>query len=281
MPCQVLPNIFNSRPYNRVVCTGATSVTDFKVRFPVESYTSAPASNQNVTFQIVWYNNTGGSVTPQLSTKYPSAQDNWTSSTTDLSATNLQSCAAATACIEAYTLAASNSAFNGYEFVVDFGNNFASSGSNMSILAFDARVTPGVSTGLNSNPPPIELRDRTSDVAWNQSFFQSTYDNGVTPGTATHVGIIGTTGATGSNNGEFGNSFRTAMRCDPTVSVWDGAGNINKVSFWNNTAWTDNNANAGTGVIPSSVGQNGFVFYYNTNGNLSFHYTADCTIPGG
>jgi hypothetical protein len=271
----------NGAPYYNVTITGAASVTDVKIRFVVESLQAALLTAQNTTFQMQWVNGTGGTVTPTLATKYPTAQDNWTSSTADLTATNLQACNSAAICTPAYTLAVSNSATTGYEFVVDLGNNFSTNGKTAKIIYFDARVSPGVATGLNATPPPFEMRDPASDTSWNERFYQTTYDNGVAPGTATHVGMVGTSGTATTNVGQMGNVFRTTMRCDPIVSFWDGAGTPSKLSFWNSSNWTDgNNANS-PAVIPSSAGHRGFIFYNNNNANFSFHYAADCTISGG
>jgi hypothetical protein len=273
----------NTAPYYSLKVTGAASITDLILRYVVESNQSAQLSASTVTFQIYWFNNTGGSVTPTIQTKYANngAVDNWGAVATDLAATNLQACGSGVACHSAYTLTVSNNAVFGYEFNIDFGNNFSTNGKNIVLLGFDARVTPGVATGLNANPPPLEIRDMESDIRWSERFYQTTYDNGVAPGTATHVGMVGTSGTAATNVGEMGNVFRTTMRCDPTVSFWDGAGTANKLSFWNSSSWTDgNNANS-PAVIPGSAGHRGFVFYNNNNVNFSFHYAADCTVSGG
>lgn len=268
---------------NNIKITGNTSVTDVIVRYVVESYTVARFFSKNVTFQMGMFNQTGGTVTATLQSKFPTAGvDNWSgTNTTDLSATNMQACTNGSNCGEAYTLAVTGSTANGYEFNVDLGNNFSTTGKSVTISYFDARIDNTASTGLNSNPPPYEVRDAASDITWNERFFQGTYDNNTAPGAATHAGIVGTSGSTSSNNGEMGNSFRTTMRCDPVINYWDGAGNASKYSFFNNSTWTDNNAVSGVGVISGSPGHNGFVFYNNLPGNLSFHYTADCTISGG
>ena len=270
----------NAAPYYNVTITGAASVTDVKVRFVVESLQAALLTAQNATFQMQWVNGTGGTVTPTLATKYPTAQDNWTSSTADLAATNLQACSSAAICTPAYTLLVSNSATTGYEFVVDLGNNFSTNGKTAKLIYFDARATPGVSTGLNAAPPPFEMRDPTTDVAWNQRFYQTDYDNGVAPGTATRVGMSGTIGAQSSNAGAVGNVFKTAMRCDASMSVWDGNGNSGKASTLTlPSTWTDNFVTVTT-IVP---GQNGFVAAAPSSENAVFHYAADCTanMTGG
>lgn len=273
----------NNSPFYAMTITGAASVTNVIARFVVESNQSSILSAGIATFQMSWFNNTGGSITPTIQTKYANnaAADNWGVATTDLAATNLQACAASNTCRSAYTLAVSNAAVFGYEFNINLGNNFSTNGKSATLLYFDARVSPGVTTGLNSNPPPPEFRDMESEIRWSERFYQTTYDNGVAAGTATHIGMVGTTGATSSNSGQMGNVFRTTMRCDPTVTFWDGSGNASKLSFWNGAAWTDNQGVSPV-VISGSAGHKGFVFYNNLAGtNESFHYAADCTVSGG
>lgn len=277
--CQQVAAPVLGAPYHSMKITGAAGVTDVQVRFVVDSLQHNLFAGRVVTFQMQWVNGTGGTVTTTLAGKYANGgQDNWTPTAIDLAATNLQACTSTSDCIEAYSFTTTSGANNGYEFVADLGNNFSATGKTATIIDFDARVTPGVATGLNANPPPFEMRDPASDIAWNQRFFRATYDNGVAPGTATHVGIVGMTGGTSSNSGSAANVFGNPMDCDPNVSIWDGAGNANKVSFWNAAAWVDNQG--APAVV--SPGNNGFQLYDNVAGtNLSFHYTADCTIPGG
>lgn len=262
--------------------TGNTSVTDVIVRYVVESYTMARFFGKNVTFQMGMFNQTGGTVTPTLQSKFPTAGvDNWGGTNTiDLAATNMQPCTNSTNCTEAYTLAVTATTANGYEFNQDIGNNFSTTGKSVTINFFDARIDNAASTGLNSNPPPFEVRDASSDIVWSQRFYQTDYDNGILPGTATRIGMSGTGGVEVAGAGATGNSFRTVMRCDPSVSVWDGAGNANKAStFTAPSTWTDNFVTVT--LPPSTAGHNGFPAYIASSENAVFHYAADCTISGG
>ena len=267
--------------YYAVRITGNTSVTDVIVRFVVESLSSGVLGTQVSTFQMYVANSTGGTVTPTIQTKYPqTTTDTWTGTPViDLAATNLQACTNTSLCLEAYSLTVNNNSLLGYEVNVDLGNNFSTNGKSVTIEDFDFRATPGVATGLNANPPPFEMRDPTTDTAWNQRFYQASYDNGVAPGTATRIGTVGMTGAQASNAGAAGVPFKTTMRCDPAISVWDGAGNANKASTLTlPSTWTDSFVT----VTSISAGQNGFVAAAPATGeNAVFHYAADCTIPGG
>ncbi len=104
------------------------------------------------------FNNTGATITPNLTVKHAGTQDNWTSPTTDVSATPLQSCANAAWTQIAYTFTASSSSSAGLEISFDFGNNFGASANSIQITEIDIRVTPGIATGLNGAPPVPELR---------------------------------------------------------------------------------------------------------------------------
>lgn len=274
--------------------TGASSVTDIKIRFVVESFSWLKATGQTVTFQFKWTNNSGSSITPTLATAYPTTQDGgvtsgagWSADTADLSATNLQACPNSSTCTEAYTLTTSGSANTGYEFIVDFGNNFGSSGDTFELLGFDARVTPGVATGTNSSPPTPEIRDPKEDISWNQRFYDTSYNNGTSPGTSTHTGITMCGTAPDDNTDGHGFAFHVEMRSIPSVTYWDGAGN-NSISFFSSGNWIDNATNHTGGASPNSiaVGTRNAVFSAalgsgGPNANEFFvHYAADASIWG-
>jgi hypothetical protein len=279
--------------YYALKIVGAASNTDIKVRFVVESYIAARLAGLPVTFQFVFINNSGGSITPALSTKYATTQDGgvtagaaWGASTTDLSATNLTACPNTDTCTEAYTLTASANAVNGYEFVVDFGA-IASNTDNITIGAgFDARTTPGISTGINVNPPAPEVRAAGEDILWCQRFYTSSYGNFIAPGASTHAGIVPVDLYNGSDVWQSGIVFGAQMRSVPTIAYWDGAGNASKFSYvviTGNTSFTDDGA-PGAGSGPYATGPGGTAFYAwinGTSGQYFVHYTADASIWGG
>lgn len=138
--------------------TGASSVTDLIIKQRIESLIAAAFCSQTVTVQAQVYNNTGGSITPTLTVKHAGSQDSWGSPTTDVNAVSLQACANGAWTQVAYTFSANASSYNGLEISFDFGNNFGANTKSVQITECDIRVTPGASTGLNSNPPPPELR---------------------------------------------------------------------------------------------------------------------------
>lgn len=293
--CQATATVPTGSPgYYGVKITGAASNTDIKVRFPIESYSAAKIDGLVTTFQFTFINNSGSTITPALSTKYPTTQDGgvtggaaWGASTADLSATNLTACTNGSTCLEGYTFTVNAAANNGYEFVVDFGA--MASGSDTITLGggFDARATPGVTTGINLNPPPPEVRNSAADIEWCERFFADSFGNGIALGASTHNGIVSVTSQT---SGTFALPFTVylpvQMRAAPTIAYWDGAGNASKLSYITldsgSASFTDDAANAGGGAFDISQGNFGFFgFVAATSGTAFIHYTADASLWGG
>ena len=198
------------------------------------------------------------SITPTLTVKHPGVPDNWSSTlTTDVSAVSLQACAGGAWTLVSYTAVMSALAGNGLEIGFDFGNNFGAAKNSIQITELDIRVTPGVSTGLNSTSPPPELRPIFAETQFNQRYYETSYDSGTAPGAATHAGMVGN----GSIQATAANSttsvpFRVTKRADPTMLFWDGAGNANAYSTFSGASsatWTDSH-----GVVyAATVGENG------------------------
>ena len=261
---------------------GNTSNTDLKCRFVIESYDATLLAGQRVTFQIPIQNNTGGALVATIATKYPSAQDNWSSSSADLAATNLQSCASGATCTLAYTFNVNAGATNGYEIVVDFG--VMGSGTNVVVGGgFDLRLAPGVTTGLNSSPSAPEVYTVDRDRDWDSRFYQTSYANGSAPGTVTHVGMVGASLNSSTIGAEYTAVFPVSMRITPSLSYYDGAGAASTYSGILNTGTTTFADGLSVGNAPFNLGPKSFIVGYGTNTNYSIymHYAADARIPGG
>lgn len=141
--------------------TGAASVTNVLFKQRIEALIAAvlyPNATAQVTVQAKIYNNTGASITPTLTVKHADASNNFSAMTTDVNAVSLQACPNTTLTTVAYTFASASGTANGLEVTIDCGNNFGTSGKSVEISELDIRVTPNVTTGLNSSPPPIEFR---------------------------------------------------------------------------------------------------------------------------
>jgi hypothetical protein len=273
--------------------TGASSNTDIKVRWVVESYSAAKIAGLVTTFQFTFINNSGSTITPVLTTKYPTTQDGsvtggaaWGGSTSDLSSTNLTACTNGSTCLEAYTFTPSSSATAGYEFVVDFGAMNSNSDSITIGAGFDARATPGVtSPGIPASPPAPEVSRPSDDILWCERFYDASYDNGVAPGAASSLGMVGGSYDRNASTGTTQNAavyFKAPMRSVPTIAYWDGAGNASKVtSSASNNAFVNNEAAT---TAPFNISTRAFLFmgYNGTADSISFiHYTADASLWGG
>ena len=246
-----------------------------------QSLSATKIAGQTATFQVLFANNTGGSITPTLQTEYAGSKDNWGSPVVDLSAIPMQLCANAASCTDAYTLAASASGINGYEEVVDFGNNFSSAGKAVTIGAgFDFRASPGVTIGLNAAPPVPEIRDPASTYTWDAQFYVSTFPNGVLP--VQSGGVAGCIIYTNvAETGHYLWQFPTLMRATPsTVTTYNPSASNNK--------WRDLTAGADlTATIDpnSAISARGVEIQSQASGSvgddLCIQGTADATISGG
>lgn len=154
---------------------GATNVTDVILKHRIEAIDSTVFGTGAVTIQAQIRNDTGGSITPTITVKYPTAVDNYGSTTTDgtVNAVSLQACANTAVTQIAYTFTPSGNVSLGMEVSIDFGNNFSSNAKSVSIAEADIRSTPGVSNGLNSSPSIPEMKTYQAELAWCQRFLNS------------------------------------------------------------------------------------------------------------
>jgi len=192
-----------------VQCVGAASNTATTFKQRIESYDATPLAGQTVTVQFQYKQSSGGAVTPKVSTCFASATDNFGTCTSDLAATSLTSCANNTWCTESYTFTVSASASNGYQITLDC-NTALSNVQVCAISAADVRVTPGVTTGINSNPPSPELRSVQAETAQCQRYLPTIS----TPGGSA---IIAAGQANGTTTGTFVVSFPVSSRTTVTA----------------------------------------------------------------
>jgi len=242
---------------------GNTSMTDIQAVQRIEGIVAAKLAGKTVTFQAQIFNNTGGSITPTLTTKYAGSLDNWSAPSTDLAATNLQACANGAWTQVSYTLSVSSNATAGYEFIIDFGNNFSTTGKTVILSEVDVRVTPGVSTGLNSSPPIPEIRNIATELHFCRRYFQSF------GGTNNYV--LGTATFASTTAAYLPIIFQGTMRAAPTMAATSASAillasntnitasanaftDISTTSCLNTLTLTGGTAgNAGLALISSSV----------------------------
>ncbi|HEY5066264.1 MAG TPA: hypothetical protein VIJ04_15760 [Xanthobacteraceae bacterium] len=206
---------------NSLQVTGASSVTDLIIKQRIESLMAAAFCSQTVTVQAQVYNGTGGSITPKLTVNRPSAQDNYTSVTADVSAVSLQACAAGAWTLVSYTFVANAASYNGLEIAFDFGNNFGSSGKLLQITECDVRVTNGVPSGQqtpgNFIPWP-ELRPIGIEFPFCQRYLPAVNYN--TAGGSNQPAGLGQ--ATGTGTGFITLGFTAPARVPPSGIVVSG-----------------------------------------------------------
>lgn len=265
---------------NSMFITGATSVTGLIVKQRMESDWSAPLNAQTVTFQLKILNNTGGSITPKATVKYPTAADNYASTTTDttVSALNLQPCANGATTQVALTFAPTGDARLGMEVTIDLGNNFSASGKTLQIGEMDIRSTPGVAIGLNSNPPVPELRPIPVELPICQRYFESSYDVGVAPGAVTTAGIeVNWSPPASSGLWRHTVKFKVTKRIDPTITVYSPSTGTSGKYRDLSTSVDFTPANAGV-----FIGQSGCVVSdinnVSASDQIGFHWTASARL---
>ena len=255
-------------------CVGGASNTDTTFRQRIESYVAAPMAGQTVTVQFRFKQDTGSAVTPKISTCYAGSQDNFSTCTSDIAATSISSCATVTWCSESYTFTASTNAISGYQVTLDC-NTALTSAQHCWMTSADIRVTPGVTAGINSNPPPPELRPIFAELAFNWRYYQQSYDAGTAAGTATTVGLTGCGAPSGPTNIYCPVKLMT-MRADPTINLYSGAGTANQFS----NSYSSSSSVASIVVLGTVAGTNGFVVGNTSTGSSTvyFHYTASAEL---
>lgn len=146
---------------------GDSSVTQVIVSQRIESTIFTPLTGQNCTAQIGVDNFTGASITPQISSAYPTVENNWAGQTTDLATVNLQPCPNGAVTAVGYNFTPTNNS-NGYEIFYIF--NITGGFSGLYLTAADFRATPGLATGINLNPPKPELADLATEITRNARY---------------------------------------------------------------------------------------------------------------
>lgn len=147
---------------------GNTGITVFQ---RIESYACAPLSGQLCTVQGQLYNGAGVTITPQISTYYPSSPDSFSSgSIAIVTPTPIQPCPPGQWTQIAFSFQNPVQS-NGLQIDFILGNNFGSASQTVLLTEFDIRATPGVALGINMSPPPPELRPYHAELQFCQRYF--------------------------------------------------------------------------------------------------------------
>jgi hypothetical protein len=134
---------------------------------PAYAYSGAPA----ITVQFVIGNGTAATLTPTLSTGYPSARDNFGAVTADLGPVNLQSIPPYSLATVAYTFVPNAGILKGYQISLNFNGQLNASSGGVFVSYADVRATPGLPTGLNSSPPSPEHRPISLEMLASQRYY--------------------------------------------------------------------------------------------------------------
>ncbi|HEX8838151.1 MAG TPA: hypothetical protein VF748_14515, partial [Candidatus Acidoferrum sp.] len=277
--------------------TGATGVTDVKVRFVIESFDAARLAGNYWSFQVPIINNIGSSLVASIATAYPTTTDGgvvgggaWSATTTDMSGVTFPSCANGASCVLAYhNFQASANARNGYEFVVDFGAIVAAQSITIG-AGFDAHALLGATgaAGFDTNPPPPEVRTTAEDIAWCQRFFTSNYPNLFNaPGNNVYnFYYMGAAISTTTIDGQ-GILFPVQMRNTPTITFYSPNAGTPANGLWEfyNPASGNVNSTATATLTNTPFGFNPSLTVTGVSNNQGFlifgTWTADATIWGG
>jgi len=160
-----------------------------------------------------------------------------------------------------YTFTIPNaSAQYGLQVVLMLG---AYASSACTIGAVDLRDTPGLPVGLCNNPPPPELRDIATELNLCQRYYETSYGNGVAPGTAVGNGqdllYVGVSTGSVSTMGK-GILFKVGKRVAPTMTAYSPNSGTAGAAF-------DANSNVNVAANLTSAGSAGF------------YWTAPSSVP--
>jgi hypothetical protein len=185
----------------------------------------------------------------------------------------LQSIANGTLGTVAYTFTPNGGEVKGCQVQLLFGGALNAASGYVDISLADIRVTPGVSTGLNSNPPPPEQRPISMELQSCMEYFETSYDLGTAPGSATNAGMVDI-GSTVAGDGT-GIPFKVRKRAtSPTMTYYDGAGNSNVTSSYSG-GWS-NNQKAVTALSASTT--NAMVTVAVSSNRQALHFTASSEL---
>ena len=216
----------------------AVGLTSVIVQQRIESYIAnglltASGIAQNVVLQGILYNSTGTAFVPSFATQYPAAQDNFSSLTLDLSTTAVQTSNTGGFTTLAYAFVPNIAAVLGYQVQLSLGAALNTSAGFVDISRFDLRAVPTIATGLVALPPLPELRPLPSEMQLCQWYYNTSYGNGIAPGTATTAGQLNYFPSSGSQNMIF-LSAQLSMRATPTI-VWYSPNSGATTAIYNGT----------------------------------------------
>jgi len=206
-------SISNNLQGSMIQLSASSAPTDVFIKQRVESYFvqqgnfGSGVNGGWITVQWTIVNTTGASFTPTITVKIPTAQDNYTSTVTTVTAQALQVCPNNVSTTVSYTFEAGNVDFaNGMEVTLDFGGALGTSGYIGVCQADSCFTNYLLVSGLQANPPKPSLKNIAEEVDINQRW-------------AELVGAVDTImgGITSSTNGQFIYAFKTTKHSSPSI----------------------------------------------------------------
>ena len=207
--------------------TGASGVTYTEVGQRIESANINDLIGSTVTVSF-W---AAASVATSLSvySNFANSQDNFLNTTGIASSTITIN---STLTRYSFSFALPSQAANGIQVGVFFPAGLTSGSSTFTLT--------GVQLEVGSVATPFERRQFGQELQLCQRYYQKSYEQSVVPGTSTRTGLIMAFAASGAANYGGGFNLKQTMRAAPSISYWDGVGNVSRVSYYA-TAWNDNN----------------------------------------
>ena len=250
---------------------GATSFTNANIGQRVESLQIALWAGKTVTFSGLIYGSTSiSSVT--IYSIYPTAQDNYSSTTSiTIPANTVTVGTSITKFSVTFTLPSGVS--NGLEIGINLGAGVPN-GQYVDISNLQLELG-SVATPFSRAGGTIQ-----GELAAAMRYYQKSYEQATTPGTATTTSRWASSGSGGSSTTGilYGNvRYPVVMRTVPTFTSYDMAGASSKITR-TNIAVADYNGNAPTLETAGSTG----ISVYSASGTsaniINFHYTADAEL---
>ena len=244
--------------------TGAGSTTGTYLKQKVESVNSRHLAGQTATFSV--YLRASTAKTVEFSIKYATSTDNF-GGTTSIATTNFS--VTTTDTKFTWTGSIPSAAITGIQVQL----KISSQGSAW-YEASNAKLEIG------SLATDFEPRGYGEELALCQRYYEKSFNQGTAVGTATAVGSIYTGVNDGSNTtGYLGgtHSFRVSKRTNPTLVVYDTAGNSGKCQRDN--FGTNNSTNQDCTIGNSSESM--FLVYSSgthSASTLVYHFTADAEL---
>jgi hypothetical protein len=137
-----------------------------------------------------------------------------------------------------------------------------------------------IEVGSVATPFAINGANAADELVSCQRFYETSYNSGFTPGTATGVGAIWSSGVDATQTTSYIHAdlrFKVVKRAVPTLTIYDAAGTINTTTRETLGGGSTNGQNA----TIYSQGQGGGLVYSNGtagDSSIKFHYVADARL---